>query len=132
MRSNIAWTWGSESVPLRASLMRGLLQRSEIADERLEVLRLTLLQARVRRHRCRRVDQRALDRLAREASRDLREVRPRPGVAVVAHAVTAEAARRGHHVLAVLELWRGFQLDRGRRPGKRALDREERHGRDRG
>src|SRR3954470_10945000 len=93
MRSNIAWTWGSESVPLRASLMRGLLQRSEIADERLEVLRLTLLQARVRRHRCRRVDQRALDRLAREVSRDLCQVRPWAGVAVLADAVTAQAAR---------------------------------------
>src|SRR3954447_19795534 len=116
MRSNIAWTWGSESVPLRASLMRLLLQRSEVADERLEVLRLTLLQARVRRHRCRRVDQRALDRLAGEGSGDLRQVRAGAGVAVLADAVTAQAARRRHHVLAVLELGCGLEVDRGRRP----------------
>src|SRR5215212_3748008 len=100
MRSNIAWTWGSESVPLRASLMRVLLQRAEVVDERLEVLRLALLEARVRRHRRGRVDQRALDRLARKVAGDVGEVRPRARVAVLAHAVAAEAAGRRHHVLA--------------------------------
>src|SRR3954454_11333149 len=128
MRSNIACTCGSERVPLRASLIPALLQRSEERGELRESLRIALREPRVRRHWRRRVDQRARDRLARQARRDVREVRARPGVAVVADAVTAETARGRHHVLARLELWRDLKVDLCRWPGERALDGEERHG----
>src|SRR5919107_5093134 len=100
MRSNIAWTCGSESVPLRAppaeevEFTTRLLERAEVVDQLFELRRVALLEARVRRHRRGRVDQRARDRLARQVPRDVREVRAGARVAVLAHAVTAEAAGR--------------------------------------
>src|SRR3954451_13438793 len=115
MRSNIACTCGSESVPLRAppaeevEFTARLLERAEVVDQLVELLRIALLEARVRRHRRGRVHERARDGLAREAAGDVRQLRARPGVAVLADAVAAQAARRRHHVLAALVLGRGGQ-----------------------
>src|SRR3954469_10289794 len=108
MRSNIAWTCGSESVPLRAPpaevglIGATLLQRPEVVDQLVELLRVALLEAGVGGHRRRGVHERAGDRLARQPAGDVRERGAGPGVAVLAHPVAAEAARRGHHVLAAL------------------------------
>src|SRR3954465_15840198 len=98
MRSNIAWTWGSESVPLRAPgaeeefIWETLLECAEVVDERVEAVRVQLAQARVGRHRRGGVHERAGDRLALHAAAHVREVRSWAGVAVLAHPVTAQAA----------------------------------------
>src|SRR5215213_5029664 len=110
MRSNIASTCGSESVPLRASpaeawlMTRLLAQVPEEVHDFFELLGVALAEPRVRRHRGSRVDQRAGDRLARQLAADVAQVRARPGVAVLADPVAAEAAVRGHEVLAALVL----------------------------
>src|SRR4051812_25688834 len=100
MRSNIACTCGSGSVPLPdaptlwligsvarpparalagrprcAAWRRGSLQRPEVVHEVVVLLRVLLAQLRERRHRRRRVDERAGDRGAVARGADMREVR---------------------------------------------------------
>src|SRR3954452_5216166 len=111
MRSNIARTWPSGRVPLRAvptppreDSAIELPQRAEEGDELVELGRVLLAQARERRHRSRRVDERARDRRPRQPRTDLGEVRPRPGVAVLTDLVAGQAAGGGGHVLALLIL----------------------------
>src|SRR4051812_20156550 len=137
MRSNIACTCGSESVPLRGPpgvpLTARLLQRAQEVDELVELLRVLLLQPRERWHRCGRVDERARDGGLGKVACDVGEVRARAGVAVLADAVAALAARRREHRGALLVL--RWHSDRRQLPGcagERALDREERHGGNRG
>src|SRR5438128_834162 len=113
MRSNIACTCGSGSVPLRArpaevGLMRLLPERTQVVDQVVELLRALLLEVHERRHRRRGVDERAGDRRLRKRRADLRQVRTRPRVAVVADAMAAEAARVRNHELAGLELRGGL------------------------
>src|ERR1035441_788206 len=113
MRSNIARTCPACSFPAclpsdvegaprgaparwRAGMGRLLAQREEI-DDRCELLRWQVLE---RGHRRRRVHERASDPLPRQSRGDVREVRPRSGVAVVADLVACKAARLRHHLLA--------------------------------
>src|SRR5436190_14071347 len=98
MRSNMASTCGSARRP--AELMpRGLLEARQEADELVELLRVLVLQGVERRHRRRRVDERARDRLAAKARADVRERRARAGVAVLADLVTAQASGRSNRFL---------------------------------
>src|SRR5258708_34224981 len=92
MRSNIARTCPASSFPAPAPwllAMGRLLGLIEEGDDVVELLRGQVLE---RRHRRRRVDQRARDRLTRQPIADLRQVRPRPGVAVLPDLVTPQAA----------------------------------------
>src|SRR5688572_14307407 len=106
MRSNIAFTWMSGSVPdagvppLTSALVG--LQRRDVIDELVELLGVLALERRVRRHRWRRVHERARDRVLSERVADVRQVRPER-VAVLADLVAAQAAGRGHHLLPLLE-----------------------------
>src|SRR4051794_26679932 len=112
MRSNMASTCGSASRP--AVLMRTvLLEAREERDELVELLGVLLLQRRERRHRRSRVDQRARDRLAAQPRPDLREGRPRSGVAVLADLVAAETARGRRDLLALFVLRRHLHVDLG-------------------
>src|ERR1700756_5297302 len=100
MRSNIARTWPASRVPLpslRRAATGALLELREEGDDVLELFGRQVLE---RRHRLRRVHQRARDRLPRQPVADLRQVRPRAGVAVVADLVAGEAARLGDRRLA--------------------------------
>src|SRR5947208_1234025 len=103
-RSNIARTWGSESLPLvsagAGAVMTELLELREEVDELVELLRIALLQSDERRHRRRGVHERAGDRVARQACPDVGEVRTGAGVAVLADLVAALAARFGRHEFA--------------------------------
>ena len=74
-----------------------LLELRQEVDDRFELLRRQVLE---RRHRRRRVHERARDRLAREPRADVRQVGPGPGVAVVADLVARQAARLGDDLLA--------------------------------
>src|SRR6266536_3580598 len=97
MRSNIARTWGSSRVPrvsAAGALMAELLQLGEVVDQLVELLRVLLLERRVGGHRRRGVDERARYGLARQLRADVRQVRARPGIAVLADLVTGLAARR--------------------------------------
>src|SRR4051812_25388003 len=142
MRSNIAWTWPSGRVPVRAAsegisgsgsaaavraLLRvgagatGLLLGSAQGREELHERRLLLLrQAGEGRHRRRRVLQRAQDRARKQLVADVGEVRPWTVIAVLADLVAGEAARLGHHQLARLEVARHGHIDLVRRSGRRA------------
>src|SRR6185312_15254157 len=105
MRSNIARTCGSSSVPVAGSdslvppcaVMRAfptaLLELAEERDERSELRGLRLGEALERRHRRGRVAQRLRDRGCGQRPADLRQVRPGPVVAVLADLVAGEAAR---------------------------------------
>src|SRR3954471_2628426 len=117
MRSNIARTCGSSRVPgarpprlvIRARLLESALvarpaQLPEERDEIVELLRRALLQARERRHRRGRVDERARDRLRRQARGDVGQLRPRAVVAVLADLVACQAAGLADDQLARLEL----------------------------
>src|SRR5690242_19832812 len=118
MRSNIACTCGSESVPLRGPpgvpLMARLLERAEEVDELVELLGVLLLEARERRHRGCRVHQRAGDGRLGQVTRDVRQVRSGARVAILADAVTALAAGRREHGRARLVL--RWHRDRGQLP----------------
>src|SRR5256885_1544269 len=100
MRSNMASTCGSASRPA-VLIARVLLEARQEGDELVELLRVLLLKRGERRHRRRRVHERPRNRLTTEARPDLRERRPRPGVAVLADLVAAETARRRGHVSAL-------------------------------
>src|SRR6188508_180858 len=110
MRSNIARTWGSSSVPLDGpsvlviALGRRLLELRQEPDHLSELLGRVLREVRERRHRRGRVDQRALDRLAGQTGADLGQLRARPVVAVLADLVARQAARLRDHLTALLEL----------------------------
>src|SRR4029079_14662653 len=111
MRSNIARTWVSSNRPGRPSCATGagfpgppalwlagtapLLELREEVDDRIELLRRQVLE---RRHRRRRVHERARDALPGKARGDVGEVRPRPGVAVLTDLVTGQASRLGDHL----------------------------------
>src|SRR3954470_12642536 len=116
MRSNIARTWFSGSVPAAcadigvAALVVPALERGYVADQLVELLRLLLLQPLEVGHERRRVDQRAGDRLAAEAVADVGQVGTE-GVAVLTDLVAAQAAGGGHHFLAALELRFGLERD---------------------
>src|SRR5215211_9398307 len=127
MRSNIARTCGSGSVPrssARGSALvtcrapgrlsgRGtatacgdatdaeLLQRRQEVDHLLELLRVLPLKLRVRGHRRGRIDERAGDRLAGESRPHLGQLGP-DLVSVLADLVAAETPRRRGHALARL------------------------------
>src|SRR3954465_15630894 len=101
MRSNIARTSASGRVPAVTcgELLVGLRsERGDELDELTELLRLRLAQLGVGRHRRGRVDERALDRVLAQAVADVGEIWPQC-VPVFAHLVTAQAARRRHHLL---------------------------------
>src|ERR671936_2849525 len=113
MRSNIARTCVSGSVPAAWPAMKGLvaaLERGDVADELVKLLRLLLAQPGEVGLEGGRVQERAGDRLAAEPVADLGEVGPQR-VAVLAHLVAAEAARGGHHLLTLLELGLGLERD---------------------
>ena len=86
----------------------------------------------VRRHRRRRVHERALDRRRRQARADLGQVRARARGCRSRRTCGSRAARRGGHVTALLVLRLDVELDLGRRAGGRAEDREVGHRADRG
>src|ERR1051326_547775 len=113
MRSNIARTCGSESLPLvsagAGAVMVELPERRKEVDELVELLRVLLLERAEGRHRCRGVDERARDRVARQAGADVREVRSRPRVAVLTDLVAALAAGLRGHELAGRVLRRRLQ-----------------------
>src|SRR5689334_23058354 len=115
MRSNIARTESAGSVPERAAnagLVVLALERGEEGDERGLLL---LGHAGERRHRRRRVLQRAPDRPRRELVADVRQVRPWPVIAVLADLVAGETAGLGGDELARLVLRRDLHVDRVRR-----------------
>src|SRR5215203_2490075 len=120
MRSNIAFTCVSGSVPdagvptVTSALLAS--QRCDVLDELLELLGVLLLKRPVRRHRRGGVHERARDRGHAEPVADVGEVRAE-GVAVLADLVAAEAAGRGHHLLAALEAPGRRLVDLGRRAG---------------
>src|SRR3954470_11137524 len=124
MRSNIAWTCGSGSVPGAGILGLTALEGPEVVHELLELLRVLLPERRERGHRSRRVDQRPSDGGPRQARADLGEVGAGSRVPVLADPVAAEAARRRHDVLAALVVGGRLEVDLRRRPGERALERE--------
>src|SRR4051795_6516405 len=103
MRSNIARTWGSDSLPRvsagAAVLMTDLLEAREKVDESVELLGVLLLKVGERRHRGRGIHERAGDRVARQSRPDMGQVRARPGVAVLADLVAALTTRLGRHRL---------------------------------
>src|SRR3712207_739710 len=107
MRSNIACTWLSGSVPelTRPPLLLFGLQRRHVVDELVELLRVLLLKRPEARHRRRRVDQRARDRVGTQPVADVGQRRAER-VAVLADLVAAQAARGGGDLLALLELRR--------------------------
>src|SRR4051794_12561994 len=115
MRSNIARTWGSDSLPRvsagAAVLMTALLQAREEVDECVELLRVLLLEGDERRHRRGGVHERARDRVPRQPSANVRQLGPRPGVAVLSDLVAALAARLRGHGSALLVLGRHLQRD---------------------
>src|SRR5437764_6786949 len=119
MRSNIARTWSSGSVPPREAATRSALislpERAQEVDELGELLGVALAQCRERRHRGSRVEQRPSDRLLWQPRADLRELGTRAGVAVVADLVAPQAAGRRRDGLAGLEARRDAHLDRRRR-----------------
>src|SRR5215218_8569327 len=121
MRSNIARTCGSGSVPVE---LTPLAERGEVLDELAELLRILLRETAVRRHRRRRVEQRPPDRGRSEPVADLGQLRPRPGVSVVADPVAAKAAGGCRDAPARLQTRRGLELDLRRGAGQRALDRQ--------
>src|SRR3954452_3409722 len=154
MRSNIARTWGSSRVPgarpprlvmwarlLESALVARAAELTEEGDEVVELLRRGLLQAGERRHRRRRVDERARDRLGRKARGDVGQLGPRPVVAVLPDLVARQAARLADDELARLELAlhltalgddarRRRHVDLRRRTGRGAEVREVAHRRD--
>src|SRR4051794_27645953 len=101
MRSNIARTCVSGSVPLRAvptppreaSVIRRLPQGAEEVHQLVEPLWALLLKTHERGHWRGGVDQRARDCLPRQPRADVRQVRAWARVAVLADLVAAEAAR---------------------------------------
>src|SRR5689334_2407348 len=119
MRSNMASTCGSASRPA-ALIKTVLLEARQERDELVELLRILLLQRSERRHRRRRVHEGPRDGLATEARPDLREGRPRPGIAVLADLVAAQAPGRRRDVLAPLVLRSDLHVDFGRRARDRA------------
>src|SRR5262245_16043054 len=102
MRSNIARTCPSSRVPLRAlgpaTLAAARLLRialgltRELAEERDQVGLLLRVEVGVRRHRRRRVLERALDRRLRQDAADLGQLRTGAVVAVLADLVARQAA----------------------------------------
>src|SRR4051794_40648877 len=121
MRSNIARTWPSGSVPVRAAddgmgdgsaaavctllRVRAGARLGLAAQRREELDESGLLlggQPGEGRHRRRRVLERAQDRPRQELVADVRQVRPRPLVAVLADLVAGEAAGLRDHELAGL------------------------------
>src|SRR5690349_1942111 len=131
MRSNIARTWGSESLPLvstgAGAVMAGLPELREKVDELDELLRVLLLQSPERRHRRGGAGPRARDRVAGQAAAAVREVRRRSRVAVLADLVAALTTRLGCDQLAGRVLRRRLQGDLARRAGERALDGQVGH-----
>src|SRR4051794_28161628 len=117
MRSNIARTWPSGSVPVRAASEgiggggsaaavltplpagprpAGLLARAAQRRQELHERRLLLLwKAGERRHRRRRVLERAQDRPRQQLVADVGQVRARPVVAVLTDLVACEAPGLG-------------------------------------
>src|SRR3954447_12602587 len=114
MRSNIARTCGSSRVPgagpprlvMPATLLRpgAAAQLAEECDQRVELVRRALLQARERRHPRGRGDERPGERGGGQSRRDVGQVRPRPVVAVLADLVARQAARLADDELALLVL----------------------------
>src|SRR5829696_1909098 len=134
MRSNIARTCASGSVPERAPAapatgdLLAALELPEVRHHGVELLGLVLLQRAEGRHGRRRVDERARDALGGEPVGDLREVWAGAAVAVLADLVAGKAARLGGHLLALLVL--ALLLGRQRRDpgGRRLLDLRRRPG----
>src|SRR3954468_18780472 len=115
--------------------MAGLLELREEGDDVLELFGRQVLE---RGHRRRRIDERACDRLPWQTVPDLRQVRPGPGVAVVADLVAGETARLSPGRLPAFvflqrlatgldDALRGLEFDRRRRARVRALVGQERH-----
>src|SRR5437762_12416846 len=126
MRSNIARTCVSGSVPaawpaigVASGPSVAALERGDVADQLVELLRLLLLELREVGHERGRIQERSRDRLAAEPVADLGEVGAER-VAVLADLVAAEAAGGRHHLLALLELRFGLERDLARRPGERS------------
>src|SRR4051794_32580288 len=134
MRSNIARTESAGSVPvpalmcrrslaagrlgaaaalaLDAALLGAALQRGEEVDQR----RLLVLgKVAERRHRRRRVLERPADRALLELVADVREMRARTVIAVLADLVAGQAAGLGGDELALLQVGRDRHVDRVRR-----------------
>src|SRR5581483_5934371 len=102
MRSNIWRTCASANVPVAPVTRDLLLQLTEEEDERPELLGLLGGQALERRHRRRRIPERLGDRVLRDLRGHVRELRPRPVVAVLADLVTGQAARLADDELALV------------------------------
>src|SRR4051794_387790 len=117
MRSNIARTWVSGSVPAAGSALMPLvpgLERGDVGDQLVEFLGIGPLERPEGRHRRGRVDQRAGDRVLAQPVADVRQVRTER-VAVLADLEAAQATRGRGDVLALLVLGLGLQGDlRGR------------------
>src|SRR5215217_8389334 len=114
MRSNIARTWPSSRVPVRASvapMAACALLAAELREEVDHRGLLLLRQPGERRHRCGRVFERTQDRGARQLVRDVRQVGAGSAVAVLADLVTGEAARLRDGELARLVLLGDLVLD---------------------
>src|SRR4051812_50077865 len=97
MRSNIACTCGSDSVPLPAPpadvgpMRATLLERAEVVDQLVELLRVALLEEGVGGHRRGGGQERAWDRLTRPPARAARPRPPPAGVAALARPVVGPA-----------------------------------------
>src|SRR5215218_1277878 len=123
MRSNIARTCGSSSVPVAGvasvlppfAVMPALLELAEERDERLELLGLLLGKRLERRHRRRRVAQRLRDRRGGQHGADLAQVRAGTVVAVLTDLVAGKAARLSGHQLASVPLRQRGALEARRR-----------------
>src|SRR4051794_18696744 len=107
---------------LESALVAGPAELTEEGDEVVELLRRGLLQARERRHRGGRVDERARDRRGRRARGDVGQLGPRPVVAVLADLVACQAARLADHELARLELAQRLAALGGDAGGGRHVD----------
>src|SRR5688500_2593382 len=130
MRSNIARTWPSSRVPVRALALPIRALRLLAAQLRQEVDHGGLLlfrQAGERWHRRGRVLERAEDRRLWQLLADVGQVWSWPVVAVVPDLVAGEASGLGDDELARLVLRRDLHVDLVRRAGRRAQVGEVAH-----
>src|SRR6266516_3420983 len=105
----------TSGVAARGPALAASVERGEEVSELVELFRRQVPEGG---HYARADFDRANDRGARDALRDVRQLRPRPVVAVLAQLVAGEAARRGDDLLAALVARRDLHVDLGRRaPG---------------
>src|ERR671923_2971448 len=114
--------------PGPAALMESVLalERGDVVDEFVELLRVLFPVRLERGHRGGGVHERARNRVAAQPVADGRQVRSQRAP-VLSDLVAGEAAGRGRDLLAPLELRRRREIDLAWRAGERAENRQVGH-----